>query len=245
MIVRPIKTSKIRYGNSIFEVLDRYLKDIENQTIVAITSKIVAICEGRVVNPKTVDKEELIAKESQYYIPKTKDSLGHRTIVQHTLGSGAGIDESNTDGKYVLLPSKPQQSANEIRKYLSNKFNLSKIGVVITDSTSRPLRLGASGIALGWSGFAPIKDYRGEKDIFGRPYKVSHADIAGGLAAAATLAMGEGAEQTPIALITEVPFVDFQNRNPSKEEQEYMNFPIDDDLFAPLLKNAGWQKGGR
>jgi F420-0:gamma-glutamyl ligase len=105
--------------------------------------------------------------------------------------------------------------------------------------------LGASGVALGWSGFEALKDYRGKPDIFGRPFKVSRANIAGGLASAAVLVMGEGAEQTPIVLIENLPFIKFHDRNPSPEELGYMNFPINEDIFAPLLNNMGWQKGGR
>jgi F420-0:gamma-glutamyl ligase len=246
MIVRSIKTGKILPGSgTIFDVLDKSIKNLKEGSIVAITSKIVAICEGRTVPLNLADKEELIIQESDYYLPKKKGSHGHRTIAEHTLVSGAGIDESNAGGNYVLLPKDPQKSANEIRAYLVNKLGFKTLGVVITDSVSTPLRLGASGIAMGWSGFEALKNYRGTPDLFGRKFKTSRADIAGGLAAAAVLVMGEGSEQTPIAIIQNVPFIKFQSRNPTKEELEYMNFAIEDDLFAPLLDPQKWQKGGK
>jgi F420-0:gamma-glutamyl ligase len=228
---------------TIFELLDESISELKNGMIVAITSKVVSLCESQVVPVGSVDKEELIVEESEYYLPGQTSRFGHRTIAHHTLVSGAGIDESNAKDNYVLLPKDPQKNANEIRQYLRTRFKLQKIGVIITDSVSTPLRLGASGTALSWSGFDPLKNYRGQPDLFGRPFKVSRADIAGGLAAAAVLVMGEGAEQTPIALIEDADFVKFQNRNPSKEELEYMNFSLDEDIFSPLLKFTSWQKG--
>ena len=66
---------------------------------------------------------------------------------------------------------------------------------------------------LAYSGFRALNDYVGRPDLFGRPFTVSQADVAGGLAAATVLQMGEGAEQTPIAVLTELPFVQFQDRD--------------------------------
>ncbi len=244
MRVTPVKTDKITPGSHIiFNVLDNSLSQLKHGSIVAITSKIVAICEGRTVPKEKSDLETLIKDESELYLTHQVSRIGHRTIVQGTLVSGAGIDESNAAGNFVLLPKDSQKSANELRAYLSNKFNLRHVGVLITDSTSTPLRLGASGIALGWSGFKAINDYRGKRDLFGRKIVHSRANIAGALASAATLVMGEGAEQTPIVIIEDVPFVQFQRRNPSKDELGYMNIALEDDLFAPMLTSVKWKRG--
>ncbi len=244
MIVRPIKTRRVEAGSiTIFELLDESLPKLKERSIVAITSKVVAICEGRIVPIGSVDKEKLIIQESEYYLPKEVSRFGHRTIAHHTLVSGAGIDESNADNQYVLLPSDTQKQANDIRRFLKEKFKLKQIGVIITDSVSTPLRLGASGAALAWSGFEALKDYRDQPDLYGRPFKVSRADIAGGLASTATLVMGEGAEQTPITIIEDLDFIKFQDRDPSKEELKYINFPIEEDIFSPLLNQVNWQKG--
>ena len=56
--------------------------------------------------------------------------------------------------------------------------------------------------------------------------------------------MGEAAEQTPIAVVTNVPFVQFQDRVPTAEELHSLNMPIEDDLYAPILACAPWQRGG-
>jgi F420-0:gamma-glutamyl ligase len=108
------------------------------------------------------------------------------------------------------------------------------------------MRWGVVGIALSYSGFKALNDYVGQKDLFGRAFKVSQAGVASGLAASAVLVMGEGTEQTPIAVISDIPNVQFQNRNPNKNELEL--FYIKDkevDLFAPFFKNVNWQTGNK
>jgi F420-0:gamma-glutamyl ligase len=155
----------------------------------------------------------------------------------------AGIDESNGDGYYILWPKDSQQSANAIREYLVQKFGVRDVGVVITDSTSQPLRRGTCGIALAHSGFAALRDYMDQPDIFGRRMHVTHANITGGVAAAAVLAMGEGNEQTPLALLRDLPVVEFQARNPTADELAMTTLSLEDDLFAPFLTAVDWLPG--
>ncbi len=157
----------------------------------------------------------------------------------------AGIDESNAGDVYVLWPKDSQATANEVREHLSKKFDIKELGVVITDSTCSPLRRGVSGIALGFSGIKPLRDYVGTPDLFNRPFKVSQSDIVGGLAATAVLMMGEGAERTPLALFTDVTVVDFVDRNPTPDELASLRIPLEEDLFAPFLEQTDWQRGGR
>jgi putative folate metabolism gamma-glutamate ligase len=246
MIVSPVKTAKILPNRlTIFELLDKYLPALEEHNIIAVTSKIVSLCEGRVVSAEKIDKDKLMRAESDYYLPGVISNHGFSfTITQNTLIPMAGIDESNGGGYHVLWPENPQKTANEIRKYLRNKFGLKNLGVVITDSTCMPMRWGVVGIALSYSGFRALNDYTKQKDLFGRPFKVSQAGVASGLAAAAVVAMGEGAEQTPIAIISDLPLVQYQNRDPSQKELELFYLKNkDDDLFAPFLNAVNWQKG--
>jgi putative folate metabolism gamma-glutamate ligase len=246
MIVSPVKTAKILPNRlTIFELLDKYLPALEERNIIAVTSKIVSLCEGRVVSAEKIDKDKLMRAESDYYLPGVISNHGFSfTITQNTLIPMAGIDESNGGGYHVLWPENPQKTANEIRKYLRNKFGLKNLGVVITDSTCMPMRWGVVGIALSYSGFRALNDYTKQKDLFGRPFKVSQAGVASGLAAAAVVAMGEGAEQTPIAILSDLPLVQYQNRDPSQKELELFYLKNkDDDLFAPFLNAVNWQKG--
>lgn len=247
MTVRSVKTDKILPGRqTIFEILDKYLPDLKDGSIIAITSKIIALCENRVAPVEGTDKENLALQEASYYLPPDHSKYHHHfTIAHDTLVGMSGIDESNAGGYYVLLPKDPQASANQIRKYLRDKYGLKKLGVIITDSVSIPLRLGAVGAYIAYSGFLPVKDYRGKPDLFGRPFKISQANVATGLASAAALAMGEGSEQTPIAVIENIRFIQFCENDPSAEELKSVNLSLENDLFAPFLKNAPWQKGGK
>lgn len=247
MKIASIKTNKIKAGESSLEaVLDRAITRLEEGSIIAITSKIVSLCENNVVSLEAIDKEDLIVKESNLYPPATLSKYGHHfTITDNTLIPVAGIDESNGNGNYVLWPKDAQKTANQVRDYLAKRFDLQKVGVVITDSTCRPLRRGTGGIALAHSGFLALNDYVGKPDLFGKPFAVSQADIAGGIAAATVLLMGEGTEQTPIAVVSELPFVTFQPRDPSKDELQELTISLEEDLFEPFLKGVAWKQGER
>lgn len=247
MIVRTIKTDKITAGMlSLTELLDRSVDQLEEGSVLAITSKIVSLCEGAVVPMEGTDREALIVQESERYLPATLSKYGHHfTITDNTLIPAAGIDNSNGGDDYVLWPKDPQKTANEIRVYLRERFGLQNVGVVITDSTCHPLRRGTMGITLAHSGFKALNNYVGKPDLFGRPFAVSQADVAGGISAAAVLQMGEGTEQTPIAVVSDVPFVTFQDRDPNAHELQETIIPVEEDLFAPFLLAVDWKKGGK
>jgi coenzyme F420-0:L-glutamate ligase / coenzyme F420-1:gamma-L-glutamate ligase len=99
----------------------------------------------------------------------------------------------------LLLPLDPDGSAAALRADLSQALGSSP-AVVITDTFGRPWRQGVCGTAIGASGLVTLLDRRGEKDRFGRALKVTQVAIADGMAAAATLLMGEGAEGRPVVL---------------------------------------------
>ncbi len=245
MKVTAIKTHKIiPRRETIYQVLNKYIKSLKENSIVAITSKIISICEGRVVKIDDANKLNLIKQEAKYFIPPEKSKYNITfTIKNDNLIATAGIDESNGNGFYVLWPKDPQKSANDIREYLIKKFNLKNIGVIITDSRTYPLKWGITGFAITHSGFMALKDYIGKPDIFGRILMVTQSNIKDSLATTAVLAMGEGDEQTPVAIIEEVPFVDFVNRNPTKKEINDLKIKFEDDLYYPILKNVKWEKG--
>ncbi|HET7769087.1 MAG TPA: coenzyme F420-0:L-glutamate ligase, partial [Chloroflexota bacterium] len=115
---------------------------------------------------------------------------------------------------------------------------------ILTDSRSTPLRRGVTGYALAHHGFRPLRDYRGTRDIFGRKLRSSQSNVADALAGAAVLEMGEGNEQTPIALITEVSDIRFLQRTPPPSDREFtsLEVPLEEDLYWPLMKRAPWKK---
>ncbi len=257
MRIIPIKTHKItREDKDLFGIFDKYLPQLSEKSIVAITSKIISITEGRIVqiqnsefiihNSGKDQKDELIEQESEFYLPRDENKFNvSLTVTRGNLVASAGIDESNGNGYYILWPADTQAAANKIREYLGQKFNIRDIGVIITDGKTTPLRWGVTGFALSYSGFVPLKNYIGADDIFGRKMEYTKMNIADGLAGAATLVMGEGNEQTPLAVISDLSTIEFQDRNPTQEELAALKISMDEDLYAPFLKSVKWQKGKR
>jgi len=242
MKIFPIKTHRILAGESLNAILDQHLISLTEGTIVAITSKIISLCQGRVA-PKdsVINKFELVRKEADAYL-KEQDSLygTHLTIKHNILIPSAGVDESNGDGSYILYPHNSQQTAAEVWRHLRQKHHLNHLGVIITDSHTTPLRKGVTGITLGWCGFEPLYSYVGKPDIFDHPLRVTQINIIDALATSAVFIMGEGAEQTPIALIENAPKIRFLSRPPTSEEEQMVHIPLEEDIYAPLLKSVDW-----
>jgi putative folate metabolism gamma-glutamate ligase len=238
-----IKTERVSTGSiSLTELLDKYLTEFKEGNVLAITSKIVAICEGSVVAKNTiVDKQAFVAEHADFTQLEAHSKYGiNFTIKNNTLIPNAGIDESNAGDFYILWPKDSQATSAEVRAYLKRRFSLQHVGVVITDSTCRLMRRGVSGIALGFSGFNPLHNYVGTPDLFGRDFKVSQADIVGGLAGIGVFVMGEGSESTPLAVISELNNVEFVDREPTNEELKNIAIPLEEDLFEPFLSRVKW-----
>jgi len=252
MKVTPIRTHKITHKDQdILQILDRYIKSLKDKSIVAVTSKIISICEGRMVKIGGTTKDELVKKEAELYLPRHMSKYDFSISIKRGIfTASAGIDESNGNGFYILWPKDPQKSVNRIRIWLKSRFNLEKVGVIITDSKTTPLRWGVTGVAISHSGFEALNSYIGKPDIFGRKLQAEKLNVADSLAASAVGVMGEGNEQTPIAIIEDlsagrqgVPFVNFQSRNPTEKELQGLKIDIEDDLYAPLIKSVAWKKG--
>jgi F420-0:gamma-glutamyl ligase len=246
MKITPLKTHAIvAKGDTILDILDKYLPRLSDGTVIVITSKIISLCEGSAVAATgEADLEKLVIENSDYYLPKSFNKYGFNfTITNNTMIASAGIDQSNGNGNYVLWPKDPQASANNIREHLIAKHRVPNIGVIITDSKTIPLRWGTVGTSIAYSGFLGLHDYRGTTDLFNYEMRVTKANIVEGLAAAACVGMGEGNESTPLAIIENVPFVKFQKRNPSAHELKSDSISLEEDLYAPILTAAPWKKG--
>lgn len=247
MIVKAYKTKVLNPPqDDLLLAIDEAIDHIKNKSIIVISSKVVSIWQGRCLPIDSIDKDELIKKEADFYLPR--DFTPHGWVM-HTLKDGlfiatAGIDLSNGDNFYILWPENPMQAAGKIRNYLKKKFSIKELGVLITDSHSVPLHRGLTGLTLGFAGFEPLRDYRGKKDLFGKTLEVSMTNIADCLANAANVVMGEGAEQTPVAIISDIPFIKFVNKY-IKPRDPILSFkvPLKEDLFGPFIEKAPWKKG--
>jgi coenzyme F420-0:L-glutamate ligase len=230
MQIKALKTRVFKERENLLAFILKYVKKLPENSVLVITSKIVALAEGRTEIFKSKrQKIKIIRQESEFAI-KTKHAW--LTIKDGIVMAGAGIDESNAKGKLILLPKDSFKSAQVLRKKLLQKFKIKNLGILITDSRTGPLRAGIVGMSLGYAGFKGIRDYRGKKDIFNRILKMSRTDVADSLATSAVLCMGEGKEQQPLALITDAP-VEFSDKVNKKE----LLINPKDDLYMPLFKS--------
>ena len=246
MIARAIKTEKVTSSSTaITKLLDEFLPEMKERSVLALTSKVVSLCEGRTMPIEGTDLQALVREEAEWYMPNAEAQHGYTfTIAHNMLTPNSGIDESNSAGVYTLWPKDPWASASAVRKYLRERFGLKEVAVVIVDSDFLPLRWGTIGLALSYSGLEPVRSYSDQADLFGRPLKLTRTNVADSLATAATFVMGEGAEQTPLAVIEDLPNVKFVAEDPSKEEIAARRTPPSEDSFGPLLTGVEWREGG-
>ncbi len=249
MIITPIKTRVlVPPQDDLLGVIKKALPRIRERSVLVITSKVVSIWQDRCV-PKSEypDKDALIKKEANQYLPRelTPGAWVMHTIKHNIFIPSAGIDESNSGDYYTLWPKDPQSSAKKLWQWARKTYRIKNLGIIISDSHSMPLRRGMMGFALSHYGFRPIKEYRGTRDLFGRKMKITQANFPDALATAAVLAMGEGRESMPLAIIRDIPDIQFTDK-PYRSVRPHSSFEIKtrEDLYYPLLSSVPWKKGG-
>jgi coenzyme F420-0:L-glutamate ligase/coenzyme F420-1:gamma-L-glutamate ligase len=217
--------------------------------IIIIGQKAVSKSEGRIVNIENVrpsKKAQKIALKTgkhpgfvQAVLNDTKRILRADktsfvvTTIQGATCLNGGADKSNVKGEnvYVLLPKNPDASARKLEKRIKKIIGKS-VGVIISDSRSRPFRRGQVEEAVGLAGIDPLVDYRGKKDLFGYSLRFKNVNAADELASAAELVMGQGTERTPVAIIRGVRRLKFRAiARPSR----YLTVSNNEDLFKGTL----------
>lgn len=234
--VEALKTSVFRRGENLESFLKNHLaQKLRENTIVAITSKILSVAEEAVVSKKELTKRELIQSEADEFLCETIHGVC-LTIKDGLLIPTAGIDESNSesdqngDDYYLVYPKDPYASAKRIWGFLREISGVKNLGVVITDSHTTALRKGVIGIALAHWGFVPVKSFIGKEDLFGRKLQMTSVNVLDALAVAAVLCMGESNECQPIALLSYAEAEFCEDSSP-----EEIQMPFSEDLYAPLL----------
>jgi len=225
LILYPIRLDKvIKPGDDLIEYILEKLNEsdisIDNGDILALSIKAVSTSLNLIININSITPSnkaleysrrynidpriaELVIRESDYIIGGVNGLLS--TIKNGILIGNAGVDRKNAGlNKVVVWPKHPDRVACEIRDRIFRETN-KKIGVILVDSRVTPLRRGTIGVAIGISGFKPIKDYRGVKDIFGYTIRFTWHNIADDLASAAHLLMGESNELIPAVYIKGAP----------------------------------------
>ena len=225
-----IQTPIIKPGDNLIDIFCDSLADqrisLASHDILVIAETAIATAQNRIreldavqVSPRAQElseRYELEAPLAQLILEEADKILGGvphvlLTIKDNTLMANAGIDRSNAPaGHVVLLPSHPTKTAWEIKTNLEAKTG-HKLGVIIADSRTQPLRLGTVGLAVAVAGIEPIKDFRGQMDLFGRPLRITRAAVADNLASAAQLLLGEADESVPLVVIRDAP-VEFTTR---------------------------------
>jgi coenzyme F420-0:L-glutamate ligase len=229
MQIKAIKTSVFLPGQNLTEFVIKYVPKVEEGTVLVVTSKIVGLAENRLA--KLVDKDKVIKQESEKWL-KTK--WCYLTLKDGQWSANAGVDASNVPGGgLVLLPKNSYRAADSLRKQLRKFYKVKNFGVLITDSQTFPLRAGVMGNALGYAGFAGLRNYIGRPDLFGRKLKMTRTNIADSLAAASVMLMGEGSESCPLALITNIN-IQFK----SKVNPRELRINSKDDIYKPLFSTV-------
>ncbi len=239
--LEAVKSKIITADESIITALLRSLgkKKLMNGDIVVISSKVVAVTQGRVVEIKSdEDFMNQIKKEADEVIVNSSISQNSPLSVILTKKNNlfipwAGIDRSNVPQGYaVLWPKAPFLEAHKLHQAIKKKFKIRKVGIVIADSACAPLRKGVQAVAIGYAGFKGVNDLRGSKDLCGNPLKITQQAMADNLASAAALVMGEGADACPFVIIkgASVQFTDATIK-PSE-----VIMKAKDCIFSPLYQ---------
>jgi len=207
----------VRKGNDLPKMIDGAAGKaggIRDGDILVVASKVVSVIEGRTVGLSKVKPSmrarkvanktgqsaefvELVLREADRVLNIEEGAV--LTLKDGHICVNAGVDLSNAPpGHAILWPKNPNLSARRILKSLARGRRL---GVVISDSVVRPLRLGTVGQAIGWAGLSPVQDCRKAPDLYGKPLRVTFRAIADQIASAAQLVAGEADEKRPVVIV--------------------------------------------
>ena len=248
-----IKTDLVRPGDDLAEAILRGMEKADlrlaDGDILVVAESAVATAEGGVVNLSQVtpgavacelaERYDKDAREMELIIRSSDRIIGGIPGVVLTIKDGflypnGGIDHSNAPpGHVVIFPKDPRRSAAELRKRLEEASG-KKIGVIVGDSRTHPLRLGCVGVALACDGVVPVEDARGQKDLFGRPLMITRKAVADNLVSAAEVVMGEGDEGIPAVIVRGAPV-----RLPGEgEDVTIPNIPPEECMYIGSLRSG-------
>lgn len=242
MQVQAFRSPLVHAGDDFWEILRSSVDQIPDQSVLVVTSKVLSLCEGRVVAREEADKFDLVRREADMYTEPHSSRYGLMLTVTHDqLAVNAGIDESNSNGQYVLWPADSQQWANDIWSFVRQEYGVKEVGVIVSDSRTQPLYWGVIGASLAHCGFRALNPLIGKPDLFGREMRMTQVSVVQALAATAVFEMGEGAEQTPFAIVSDIRDIAWQHRPPTESELADLRIELEDDVYAPILTKAEWK----
>lgn len=226
MLILPVKTAVVSEGDDIARLIAATVT-LQNGDIVVVSSKVIATCEGAAIDlkslkPSSEAKElskrakidefftEAILQEMQRMngrVLGASPSVILTALKPEGMETGcivcpnAGLDRSNIEsGQAIGWPQSPVASAAKLQEAFSSSAG-GRIGVIISDSCSRPARLGVVAFALTCAGLDPLESLVGKSDLFGSVLRVTQEARADQLATAANAVMGNASECCPAAVI--------------------------------------------
>jgi len=247
-IIPVMKLPTITDGDNISDLVckaaEKQGTPIQDNDVIVVTHVVVSRAEGSVVNLNSVkpsyfaksiaaksEKDpalvEVVLQQAESIVRMRKGCL--ITLTKHGLiCANSGVDKSNVPGDrtVALLPNDPDDSARRIREGIRRHAG-KVVSVIVSDTHGRPLRDGEINVAIGVSGLVPIRDRRGENDLFDYVLKAKRTAIADELASAAELVMGQADEAIPAAIIRGYP-VQESDEATAKD----MIRPLEQELFV-------------
>jgi coenzyme F420-0:L-glutamate ligase/coenzyme F420-1:gamma-L-glutamate ligase len=237
----------IKRGDDLAELIwkaaEKQNTPIQEKDVIVITHVAVSKAEGNVVNLDEVlpserakeiaqitDKDpalvEVILRETKEIVRMRPNSLITETK-SGIVCANAGVDRSNVEGErnIVLLPKDPNASAQKIRQKI-RELTGCDVAVIVSDTHGRPFRMGEINVAIGVAGIKPIRDRRGEKDLFGYVLRIKQTAVADELASAAELVIGQADEGIPVAIIRGYKYQATENASATE-----LTRPKEKDLF--------------
>jgi len=239
----PIVKPGDNLGALITEAAKRNDHPIKDEDIVVVTHVVVSVAENQLVDLDKVIPSEFaknlasrLNKDPAFVEVVLRQSRGIRRIGEGVLitethhgfvCANSGVDKSNVVGERTVatLPADPDFSAARIRKEI-HEVSGRDVAVIVSDTFGRPLRMGETNVAVGVAGLKPIRDRRGEKDLFGYVLRVKRTAVADELASAAELVIGQGNEGVPAAIIRGYKY----SRSEDSKATELVR-PREQDLF--------------
>jgi coenzyme F420-0:L-glutamate ligase/coenzyme F420-1:gamma-L-glutamate ligase len=230
-------------GQIIVETAKKQNTPIQEKDVIVVTHVAVSKAEGNIINLDQVTPSER-AKEIAQKINKdpamvevilqeTKDivRIGQNSIITETksgvICANAGVDRSNVSGdrNVVPLPKNANASAQNIRQEIK-RLTGANVAVIVSDTHGRPFRMGEINVTVGVAGIKPIRDRRGEKDLFGYVLRIKQTAIADELSSAAELVIGQANEGIPAAIIRGYKYQTAENASATE-----LTRPKEKDLF--------------
>ncbi|MCX7881381.1 MAG: coenzyme F420-0:L-glutamate ligase [Patescibacteria group bacterium] len=213
MRVTSIETPHFGFNDNLYDFISKNISSLKENSVVFISSKIVAISQRRYFfykrdfyQERERLKKNLIKKEAEKIYKKISSNKEYFITKKNAaLILNAGIDPYNNEC-FIIYPKRPFLVAKNIYFYLKKKFKINRLGVVIVDSKTEPFRRGKRGFSLGFYGISP---YLKETANLNFSYNVVDS-----LAALVDCFMSIPKKRIPLVLIEKIDkLVEFKEKN--------------------------------